>query len=105
LQDRKLAGERGEVSRADAAEDEAALFLGAGGCFRLLAALLHGDLRDEVAHLADGSLRIFFGGGLDHVLDLGARRIHRLELKCWHGDLSFQFSVFSRQCASLKTDG
>ena len=53
--------------------------------FGLLPALLDGDLRDEVPHLPDRGLRIFLGGGLDHVLDLGARRVHRLELKSGHG--------------------
>jgi hypothetical protein len=29
-------------------------------------------------------LGFFLRLGLDHVFDLGAGRVHRLELKCWH---------------------
>ena len=71
----------------DAAEHEAALLLAAGG-LGLLAGLLDRDLRDEVAHLANRRLGFFLGRRFDHVLDLGAGRVHRLELKCWHGESS-----------------
>ena len=50
-----------------------------------LAALLDGDLRDEVAHLPDRGLRLFLAGGLDDVLDLLARRrpSPRIEKSAW----------------------
>ena len=44
-----------------------------------------GDLGDEVAHLADRRLGFFLGRRFDHVLDLRAGRVHRFELKGWHG--------------------
>jgi hypothetical protein len=83
LQDRKLPRERGQLARLDAAEHEAALLLGAGGV-GFLAALFRRDLGDEIAHLANRRLGFFFGRRFDHVLDLGAGRVHRLELKSWH---------------------
>jgi hypothetical protein len=72
------------------------LYAGRGVC--LFAALLDRDLGHEVAHLADRSLGIFLGRRFDHVLDLGARRIHRFELKCWHG--KSWLSALSRQLSA-----
>ena len=54
-----------------------------------LAALLDGDLRDEVPHLLDRRLRLFLAGGLDDVLDLLTGLVHRLEIITGHGCCSF----------------
>ena len=83
LQNRKLPREGREIARPNAAKDKPALLLGAGRV-SLLASLLRRDLRHEVAHLPNGSLGFFFGRRLDYVFNLGAGRIHRLELKSWH---------------------
>ena len=56
------------------------------------------DLGDEVAHLANSRLGFFFGRRLDHVFDLGARGVHRLELKSWHSIESVR--SFSRELVS-----
>ena len=60
-------------------------FLAAFFSAAALAALLHGDLGDEVAPLPDRRLRFFLAGGLDDVLDLLAGLVHRLELISRHG--------------------
>ena len=74
LQNRKLPRERGQHLAADAADGERLAFCAALGLFGGgLAALLDGDLGDEVAHLADRRLGFFLAGRLDHVLDLLAR--------------------------------
>ena len=86
LQDGELAGEGGQRPLLHAAEGETscrgwpAFF-----CAADLAALLDGDLRDEVAHLPDRGLGLVLAGRFDDVLDLLAGGVHRLELIGRHG--------------------
>ena len=47
--------------------------------------LFDGDLRDEVPHLANRGLRLFFVGCIDFIADLLSRGIHRFELINRHG--------------------
>ena len=86
LQDRELPGEGGEIAcELTPPNDEAALLLAAGLLRGLLAALLDGDLGDEVAHLADRRLGFFLGRRFDHVLDLlrRSRPSLRIEKLAW----------------------
>jgi len=83
LENRELTGEGGEVLGPDAPKYQAAFFARArGGGF--LARFFDRDLRNEVPHLANRSLRIFFGGRIDHIFDLSTCRIHRFELEGRH---------------------
>ena len=88
LQDGQLPGEGGEHLAVHAADGEGlaalAAFLLVG---RGLLGLLDGDLRHEVAHLANRGLRFFFAGGVDDVLDLLSGGVHRLELVGRHGSV------------------
>ena len=58
---------------------EAPLFAGLGAS-SIGGLILLGDLRNEVPHLPDGGLRLFFIGGIDLVPDLLSGRFHRFEL-------------------------
>ena len=55
----------------------------AGGRGRRL--FLDGDLRDEVSHLANSCLRLFFVGCIDFVPDFLSGRVHRFKLISRHG--------------------
>ncbi len=86
LEDREVTGEDNADLRANAAQGELPLLLGAGGLLlRGLAGLLDRDLGDEVAHLANGRLGFGFAGRIDDVLDFLPGRVHRLVLIDWHG--------------------
>jgi aconitate hydratase len=77
------------VGGADAADGKAAFLLASHGRLRGGGtALLDGDLRDEVPHLANRGLRLFFVGSIDFVPDLLPGRVHRFELIGGHGSSS-----------------
>src|SRR5581483_10110077 len=80
LQDRQLAREDREMLRADATDSDGFAFAAALLFLGLLAGLLHGDLRDEVAHLLDRELSFFLAGRVNDILDVLAAGVHSLEL-------------------------